>query len=100
MNDFTEILSKITVPLFAVNRRQMKIQIKRVYERAARSDGRRYLVDRLWPRGIRKEVLSLAGWCQAAAPSDELRKWFQHDAAKWKEFQRRYRAELTDKPDT
>lgn len=73
------------------------IQIKRVYEPSAKVDGRRYLVERLWPRGIKKEALSLTGWCKEAAPSSELRKWFNHDPAKWKEFQRRYRAELNAK---
>lgn len=73
------------------------IQIKRVYEPAARADGQRYLVERLWPRGIRKESLSLTGWCKEAAPDHELRKWFNHDPARWKEFQRRYRAELNGK---
>src|SRR5690348_749095 len=76
------------------------IQIKRVYEPAARSDGQRFLVERLWPRGIRKESLSLAGWCKEAAPSHELRKWFHHDPARWKAFQRRYRAELNGKSET
>lgn len=76
------------------------IQIKRVYEPAAKSDGERFLVERLWPRGIRKEVLSLTGWCKEAAPSHELRKWFNHDPAKWKQFQRRYRAELDASPET
>ena len=70
------------------------IQTKRVYEPAAKADGQRFLVERLWPRGIRKEALSLTGWSKEAAPSNELRKWFKHDPAKWKEFQRRYRAEL------
>ena len=76
------------------------IQVKRVYEPAARADGRRFLVERLWPRGIRKEALSLTGWCKEAAPSHQLRKWFNHDPARWAEFQRRYRAELKGKPAT
>lgn len=76
------------------------IQTKRVYEPAARKDGQRFLVERLWPRGIRKEALALVGWCQETAPSHELRKWFNHDPAKWREFQRRYRAELEAKPET
>ena len=75
------------------------IQVKRVYEPAAKTDGQRYLVDRLWPRGLKKEALALAGWCREAAPSHELRKWIHHDPARWKEFQRRYRAELKAKPD-
>lgn len=76
------------------------IHVKRVYEPAAPDDGRRYLVERLWPRGLRKESLSLTGWDKEAAPSPGLRKWFNHDPARWKEFQRRYRAELNGKPET
>lgn len=76
------------------------IQVKRVYEPAAPAGGQRFLVERLWPRGIRKESLSLTGWCKEAAPSHELRKWFNHDPARWKEFQRRYRAELNAKSET
>jgi uncharacterized protein YeaO (DUF488 family) len=76
------------------------IRTKRVYEPTAQSDGKRFLVERLWPRGIKKESLSLTGWCKEAAPSHELRKWFNHDPAKWKEFQRRYRAELDDQPES
>ncbi len=72
------------------------IQIKRVYDLSAKEDGARFLVERLWPRGMKKEALDMAAWCKNAAPSDELRRWFGHDPAKWKEFQRRYRAELND----
>lgn len=75
------------------------IQVKRVYEPASKADGQRFLVERLWPRGIRKKALALTGWCKEAAPSHELRKWFSHDPAKWKEFQQRYRAELEAKPE-
>jgi uncharacterized protein YeaO (DUF488 family) len=74
------------------------IQIKRVYERAAKEDGARFLVERLWPRGIKKEALPMHAWCRDVAPSDDLRRWFSHDPAKWKEFQRRYRVELTSNP--
>lgn len=70
------------------------IQIKRVYEPAAKGDGKRLLVERLWPRGIKKSELKLDGWLKEAAPSTALRKWFNHDPLKWKEFQRRYQAEL------
>ncbi|MDE3067102.1 MAG: DUF488 domain-containing protein [Verrucomicrobiota bacterium] len=76
------------------------VQIKRIYEPPAKTDGRRFLVERLWPRGVKKESLSLSGWCKEAAPGHELRKWFNHDPAKWKEFQRRYRAELNARPET
>jgi uncharacterized protein YeaO (DUF488 family) len=72
------------------------IQIKRVYEPPAKEDGARFLVERLWPRGMKKEALQMAAWRKDAAPSDELRRWFGHDPAKWKEFQRRYWAKLTD----
>jgi uncharacterized protein YeaO (DUF488 family) len=75
------------------------IRIKRAYEPPAKSDGRRFLVDRLWPRGVKKEGLLLAGWLKELAPSNELRCWFGHDPAKWKEFQKRYRAELDERPE-
>ena len=74
------------------------IQIKRVYEPAAKEDGARFLVERLWPRGMKKEALLMKTWCRDAAPSGDLRHWFSHDPAKWKEFQRRYRAELAGNP--
>ncbi len=70
------------------------IQIKRAYETPSRNDGSRYLVERLWPRGVRKEALRLNGWPREIAPSTELRKWFQHDPAKWSDFRRRYFREL------
>lgn len=72
------------------------IQIKRVYDPPAKGDGERFLVDRLWPRGMKKEALHMVAWCKNTAPSAELRRWFGHDPAKWKEFQRRYQAELAD----
>jgi uncharacterized protein YeaO (DUF488 family) len=75
------------------------IQIKRVYDPPAKTDGVRMLVERLWPRGMRKEVLKFTVWLKDAAPSTELRKWFSHDPAKWREFQQRYRAELDAHPD-
>jgi uncharacterized protein YeaO (DUF488 family) len=70
------------------------IQIKRVYDPPAKNDGTRFLVERLWPRGVKKEKLKLAAWLKDVAPSNELRKWFNHDPAKWEAFQQRYRAEL------
>jgi len=73
------------------------IRIKRVYDPSAEEDGVRFLVERLWPRGMKKEALHMAAWCKDVAPSDKLRRWFGHDPAKWKEFQRRYRAELAVK---
>jgi uncharacterized protein YeaO (DUF488 family) len=72
------------------------ISIKRVYEPDSRSDGRRILVERLWPRGIRKEDLRMASWEKEVAPSTELRKWYGHKVPRWPEFRRRYREELDD----
>ncbi len=71
-----------------------KIFVKRVYEPATESDGFRVLVDRLWPRGISKEAAKLELWLPDLGPSTSLRKWFNHDPARWSEFQRRYHAEL------
>ncbi|HET8636740.1 MAG TPA: DUF488 family protein, partial [Acidobacteriaceae bacterium] len=65
------------------------IQLKRVYEAASREDGTRFLIERLWPRGIKKESLKMDAWIKEAGPSTELRQWFSHDPAKWAEFQRR-----------
>lgn len=70
------------------------IRIKRTYEAPAREDGRRFLVERLWPRGMKKEDLVADAWLKDVAPSTELRKWFGHRAERWEEFRRRYRAEL------
>ncbi len=75
------------------------LKIKRVYEPAERADGARFLVERLWPRGIKKENLKMEAWLKDVAPSAELRRWFSHDPKKWDEFQRRYRAELKADPD-
>ena len=72
----------------------MKIQIKRVYEEPAGSDGARILVDRLWPRGLTKEKAKVDVWLKDVAPSTELRKWFGHDPKKWTQFQQRYADEL------
>ncbi|MBP9914524.1 MAG: DUF488 domain-containing protein [Opitutaceae bacterium] len=72
--------------------------VKRAYEAPAATDGQRLLVERLWPRGIKKEALKMDAWWKDAAPSTVLRKWFSHDPAKWVEFQRRYRAELKQRP--
>ncbi len=75
------------------------IQIKRVYAPLEAGDGQRFLVERLWPRGLKKEALQLDGWLTDVAPSDALRRWFAHDPDKWAEFQRRYKAELDARPD-
>ena len=73
------------------------IRIKRVYEPAAKQDGLRVLVDRLWPRGMTKEAAKADVWMKDVAPSAALRKWFGHEPEKWAAFQKRYRAELADK---
>lgn len=72
----------------------MRIRLKRAYEKPAKSDGKRILVERLWPRGLTKEAAALDDWFREVAPSPELRKWYGHDPEKWPEFQKRYRAEL------
>lgn len=70
------------------------LRIKRVYEPRTRSDGRRILVDRLWPRGLSKKKAAVHEWMKDIAPSAELRRWFGHDPRRWPEFKRRYRHEL------
>ena len=75
------------------------LKTKRVYESAEANDGARFLVDRLWPRGIKKEKLEMEAWLKDVAPSPALRKWFAHDPARWQEFQKRYRAELEANPE-
>ena len=75
----------------------MTLQIKRVYDSPGRDDGLRILVDRLWPRGLTKQDAAIDQWIRECAPSNELRKWFAHDPAKWEEFKQRYFAELRDK---
>ena len=75
------------------------IKIKRVYEKTAKEDGWRVLVDRLWPRGIKKELAHVELWMKDVAPSDALRKWFGHEPEKWNEFRKRYRAELEKRQD-
>ncbi|MGC8602202.1 MAG: DUF488 domain-containing protein [Desulfomonilaceae bacterium] len=76
------------------------IRIKRIYDNLSENDGYRALVDRLWPRGITKEKAQIDIWLKEAAPSDELRKWFNHDPEKWNDFKQRYFAELEHKLDT
>lgn len=72
----------------------MGIRLKRVYEKPAKADGHRVLVDRLWPRGLTKQKARIDEWLKEIAPSAKLRKWFGHDPARWKEFKKRYAAEL------
>ncbi len=76
----------------------MSIRIKRIYDPAADEDGTRVLVDRLWPRGVRKADAAVDHWLRDVAPSSELRRWFGHDTARFAEFADLYRAELDQKP--
>ena len=76
------------------------IQLKRIYDPPDPDDGIRILVDRLWPRGMKKENLHMDEWIRDVAPSDALRRWFAHDPAKWDEFCRRYSIELEKNPDS
>jgi uncharacterized protein YeaO (DUF488 family) len=75
------------------------IRLKRVYDEPEVQDGVRFLVERLWPRGLRKADLAMDAWLKEAAPSPDLRKWFSHDPRKWPEFQKRYAAELRERPE-
>lgn len=77
-----------------------KILIKRIYDPTAENDGYRILVDRIWPRGVSKENAHLDEWIKEVAPTDPLRKWFDHDPKKFTEFEERYRNELMDRSDT
>lgn len=77
----------------------MKIAVQRVYDAPSPKDGLRILVDRLWPRGLSKENAQIDVWLKAIAPSNELRKWYQHDPEKWQEFKKRYFAELKELPE-
>ena len=70
------------------------IKVKRVYDLHQPDDGLRFLVDRLWPRGVKKENLEMTDWLKDVAPSDDLRHWFGHEPARWEEFRSRYEAEL------
>ncbi len=75
----------------------MPISIKRIYEKPAAEDGKRILVERLWPRGLKKEQAKVDEWLKDVAPSADLRKWYSHDPSKWAEFKKRYWAELENK---
>ena len=77
----------------------MMITLKRVYDSVSPTDGRRFLVERLWPRGVSKARLRVDAWLREVAPSTELRKWFSHDPGKWSEFRRRYFRELDSRPE-
>lgn len=78
---------------------QHTIRLQRVYDEQETTTGPRFLVERLWPRGVRKEDLQLNGWLKEVGPSNELRVWFGHDPARWEGFRERYFAELDAKPD-
>lgn len=77
----------------------MEIRVKRIYEPPESADGYRLLVDRLWPRSVSRESASLDAWMKEIAPSSELRRWFGHDASRWREFKRRYAVELGARQD-
>ncbi|MDY0038787.1 MAG: DUF488 domain-containing protein [Desulforhabdus sp.] len=76
----------------------ISIKTKRIYEKPEKEDGFRILVDRLWPRGLKKDDAAVDLWFRDIAPSNELRKWFAHDTSKWNEFREKYKEELEDKP--
>jgi uncharacterized protein YeaO (DUF488 family) len=77
----------------------MAIQIERAYGPTHQTRGRRYLVDRVWPRGVTRDALKIDGWSRDVAPSDRLRRWFGHDPKRWVEFEERYLAELEERPE-
>ena len=76
-----------------------RIKLKRAYESPASTDGARILIDRLWPRGVTKTAAAIDQWIKDIAPSTALRKWFDHDPARWKEFRSRYAAEVREQPE-
>jgi uncharacterized protein YeaO (DUF488 family) len=76
-----------------------KVKLKRAYDRPNAGDGTRVLIDRLWPRGVRKVDAAIDQWIKDLAPSTSLRKWFGHDPARWQEFRRRYAAEVHEHPE-
>ena len=77
----------------------MMIALKRAYDSVSRTDGRRFLVERLWPRGVSRAKLHVDAWLKEVGPTTELRRWFSHDPAKWREFRRRYFRELDSRPE-
>ena len=82
--------------LLHMSHKKLQINLKRAYEDKSKQDGYRVLVDRVWPRGRSKETLALDQWARELAPSDKLRKWFDHDVQRWEEFRQRYGDELKD----
>ena len=79
-----------------MNKSSGGVRVARIYEEPSGADGRRILVDRLWPRGVSKERAKLDDWCKTVSPSDELRRWYGHDPERFEEFSARYRAELEE----
>jgi len=77
----------------------LALRTKRVYAAPAKADGRRILIDRLWPRGLTKEKVRVDFWARAVAPSNELRRWYQHEGSKWDQFRKRYFVELDGNPE-
>ena len=77
----------------------MMIALQRAYDSVSRTDGRRFLVERLWPRGVSRTKLHVDAWLKEVGPTTELRRWFNHDPAKWSEFRRRYFRELDSRPE-
>jgi uncharacterized protein YeaO (DUF488 family) len=77
----------------------MMITLKRAYDSVSRTDGRRFLVERLWPRGVSRAKLRIDAWLKEVGPTTELRRWFSHDPGKWSEFRRRYFRELDSRPE-
>ena len=76
--------------------REPQVHVRRIYDESRREDGYRVLVDRVWPRGLRKDAARINEWCKQIAPSTQLRQWYQHEPSRFPDFARRYRAELDD----
>jgi uncharacterized protein YeaO (DUF488 family) len=94
VSEWILIPSNLIFLQWAENR--VNVRIKRIYEAPSEQDGKRILVDRLWPRGLTKERAAVDLWLKDIAPTTELRKWFAHNPARWPEFQKRYREELKE----
>lgn len=90
-------LAERNVDVSRILMKKNMIRIKRIYDEVSKDDGKRILVDRLWPRGIKKENVRIDEWMKDIAPSEELRKWFSHDPSKWPEFKKRYAQEIENK---
>ena len=93
------VYTSIVVAVDGRMRHVHMIRLRRAYDARARDDGTRFLVDRIWPRGVRKDELDIAAWPKEVAPSTGLRQWFGHNPERWNEFQRRYRSELASHQD-